>query len=565
MAERSPAERSPLSEQGISLNAGLLTVVGGTQSNINDIFRPAIKAKRINNLHQFKSGVFSSSGNGWTRVRSTALNGGAAGLDFGIFTSSAGVDTLLMQVGDDVMSYDFNTNVATNVVGLTGLSTTALPCMKQFSPSASTAQGVTIYCNGVIEPRKITGAAASAALLFNSPGVWPGVFLGKTYSIPKFCVNFGNRMVYFGFSGATTFMDLLISNAGDAEVFTQSAPIVATDGCAFTFPLDLGAPTGVTSYKLNNENSTEILILGFKRGMAILQGTDTTNYRVIIASRKHGLLSNRCFVNINNEVYYLATDGIRTASSLQLNAGLTTETETMEIYDEFLKIDQDNAHKAHAVHHPDTQEIQFWVPYTTDNGQCKHALITNYNTPQNQNIPIWYFKNRTEVACSIEFNRKFYGIGYDGLFQQHYTGNFYDTGGAGQAYPTFEVTLSLIGVGNPSQTCSIRKLMFITDGGSQKFNPRASVFHIMADGHTEKAIMQPVEFELESEDTAGTVLGSWLLGISAFPADDPKLLDEFVPEGAGHYWEVSAFGNQDDHSIDFAALHYTISVGGQRQ
>lgn len=566
---------SPLSKDGSSIDTRQINAQGGVLSYINDIFRPSTYAKSIINFHQFKQGVFSSSGGGWVRDNATTLNSGAAGLDFGTYIDSAGTISLLAQFGSVLYKYTPSTQPypTTGVQGtgagtslLTGLNTTAIPCMRNFAPSIATTSPITVYCNGAAEPTKITSTTTTSALLFNTPGVWPGTFNSKQYTKPKFCCVFGQRMVYAGFattgsSGNAVAYDLLISADSNAESFVMSTPAAATDAVAFTIPGILGLPTAITSFKINNNVSTEVLIVGCQRGVCIISGTDATSYGLQILTQSYGIPSNRCFIQLDSALIYLATDGIRTYTGEQNNPNLLTESLTLGIYDQILLFDNANLSKAHATHHKNSQELLFWIPYVGDNGVPAHCIIMNYNSVSGN--PIWYFKQNTTVNASIEFNHQMYGMTANGYVQNHYNGNLYD-GGNANIVPGAQIILSLISVGNPAQSCSIRQACTITDGAAQKTKTNADAILKMDDGRTIKLRQNPVDYILSSPTNPATALGTWTIGLSGFPGDNPQLLDEFAPIGQARFWEFSYLCDDSSMNLDFAALSATISIGGMR-
>lgn len=555
---RLPIEQTPTSRQGKSLQSGYISAARGLATSIADIDRPADYAKVLNNLQmRAKRGIWKSSGIGWTRQRSTAFNGGAAFKDYAVFFDSSGNRTLCWQVGSKVQSYNIGTSTETDII--TGLSTTARPCMRNFSPSTSTASPILIYCNGNIEPRKITSTSAESALLFNSPGVWPGTFLTKTYSKPKFCEPFGDRMAYAGFDGTAVAFSVLISNLGDAQVFTQSGPVVATDAVAFTYPAILGPIRGLRSYKIANETNDEILLGGCTNGFFMITGSNATNYAMKILTREYGLLSNRGWVQRDNDLIFPATDGFRTLGGLISNSNLISNTLSFLIKDLYNLIDFANAEEIISVHSPRTQEIQFWVPLTGDGAQNKHAFILNYNndeTGPNGTVPIWSTKDGTSVAAMVNFEGQVYGGGYDGLLQTHYSGNLYDT-----TPITFSIVPSLVGLG-PGQLHSSYKAVVICDGNDQKFDFKPYLYERIPDtGEIARVPGEPPSMTLNSPVSGATTLGAWELGVDAFPADHIKTLDaEFG--GNGIYEEYEIVSGSSDANLDFSRILWIISGGG---
>lgn len=689
---RLPSQMSPMAAGGVSIDPsnGYVTATGGVMSNIDDYLRPKNKAKKMRNFHQFTRGCFSSGGGGWARDLASGLNAGAAFLDFGTYVDALGTKFLLAQVADKLYSYDIVAHAGTAVV--TGLNSTALPCMRRAAPTLGiTANPFTIYCNGKQEPIKIynatagnapntsatlgftngfltetatiggtitagdkinisltstiltvsptvvtytvvagdatttiagalatalnalatlsvaglsatsaaavitisypqnavvtfaqsvTGAATETVTLAAGPAtpVFPGTFNGLRYTKPALCTPFASRMAYTGFantgtSGNAVACQVLISSLGNAETFAQSTPTRATDAWSVPIPPELGLPTAITFFRPLTNVASEILVIGCQNGMAVVTGTDATSFNIQIQSDEFGIPSNRTFIKLDNMLAFLATDGFRVYTGQNTIQNLIPDTFTLDIYDEFLKIDRTKWQAAHAVHHRDTQEVWFWVPYTGDAGLCKHAFVFQYNTIDGQ--PIWYFIDNTICQASIEFNSTFYGGNDVGLVQKWYGVNNYDDASAGGAaqniIPGSELILSYIGVGNPAQFCSVEHT--VVGGGVnnqpnaptyQKFLITAAACEKMDDGSTRMQQQQPINFLLQSTSKPQTALDTWVIGTAAFPSNDPKFLDDFVSIGHGRFWQMSLVCNDSSHNLDFTFLSTTLSVGGQR-
>lgn len=425
------------------------------------------------------------------------------------------------------------------------------------------------------------GSSGAASMTF-TPGsttqVWPGVFNGSTYTKPTLVASFSNRVAYTGFagtgaSGNAVVFDLLISSLNDAEQFHQSAPPTASDAWAVTIPAVCGAPTALHSLKLNTNVSSEVLIIGCQNGMCIISGTDATSFNLQIYSKAWGVPSNRAFAELDNALIFLATDGFRIYTGQNNNSNLITDTMSVDFYDEFLKIDRTAWANAHAVHHRDTQEVWFWVPYTIgDGGVPQHAFVMAYNTLDGN--PIWYFVDNTSCTASIEFNSTFYGGNEVGVIQKWYGCNNYDDAVSGfttaeNILPGAQLVFSLIGVGNPSQMCSINRVVIGASKNDQRFLVNASGYELMDDGSTRKQQQLPLNFTVASVSRPQTVLApatpaEWTLGFSAFPQTNSKFLSDYVPQGHARFWEFSLACNDSSHNLDFTFLEATISIGGTR-
>lgn len=551
---RSTVTETPFSQKGVSLQPGMMNAARGQRSYKSTLERGPSEAALLINLQQLIPGIWTSRGIGWTKERTNAFNLGADFLEFSFFLTNTGVKTPIFQVGDKLLSYDLATQTETNV--LTGLSTSAYPTMRR-SFSMVTGKSILIYCNGDIEPRKLTDAVTASALQFNGAG-WPGAFNGKTYSKPKFCEPFGPAMVFTGFNGLTTAFDLIISDRTDPEVFATSTPVAETDAVAFTYPPELGQITSVRSHRLSNQTTDEVLICGCTDGIFAITGNSASTYSLKILTREIGILSNRCFAQIGDDLLFLSTSGVRSYSSLVANAVLVVDTLSFDIQDYVNMIDKDNAYKAHVFHNLDTQELQFWVPFAEDiaaTGQPGHAFILNYSNKINK----WSIKQGTNVSCSMVFNKVVYGGGVGGFLQIHYSGDTYN-GAAIQ----FFMRLSLMSLGNPSQKCSIRNIDTVTEGGKQKYSITVYRMTKQADGSFKRTPALPGREILTSLNNVGTALGAWPLGSGAFPSDHLKV-QSFQPRGQATFWEVEYGSGASDDALDYCATNYTLSGGSMQR
>ena len=417
---------------------------------------------------------------------------------------------------------------------------------------------------------------------------WPGVFFlnGKSYSKPKYSTYFNNRQAYFGFdpTGLAAF-DVLISAQGNAESFINSTPINATDACSFTIP-GLGLPTGCTAFRISNQTNVEVLLLGFENGFAVIAGnavsSDATTYQATILTNQYGLMSNRTFTQIQNDMYFLSTNGVRNYSNLTINANLLNANLTYQMQDVIQSITTANVagtntgydSQSFATSNPPTLEVQYWYPATSDgisgaDFTNQHAIIMNYNAlnPVPQQItPVFSTKNGTSVACGIYFNNVFYGGGYDGHLQVHYSGNTYN----GAAIPG-TIVLALINGGNIQENMSLRQGVVVTEGDVQNFNVTTYFYTKQVIQNTLGQYVDTITRAPSIEGiqtiqlgvTSETIMGDWIMGLSSFPANHIKH-GFFTATGEGPYIEFDLTTNGIEQVLDFGGLAWTGTVGGLR-
>lgn len=547
--DRAPVSRTPLSEQGKSLQPSMVTCRRGLATNISNMERSNDFAKELNNLQMIRPGIWTNRGIGWSEHREVSFTG--TFLEFSFFVDAAGTRTLLFQSGAKLQSYNLGTATETDII--TGLSISAVPTIRR-SYSPTTGSSIAIYTNGDIEPRKILTVSTEAALEFNG-GVWPGAFNGKTYSKPKLCEPFGERFVFGLFPDADTAFDILISDQADPETFTLSTPATPTDAVAFTYPPELGALRSIRVHTLNNDLSDQIIIGGCTDGIFAIFGANAAEFGLKILTRQLGVVSNRTWVNLGDDLLYLSNAGIRNFNGLAIGANLAPDALSYPIADLVSEVDIDYAHLAHAVHNPATQEVQFWCPINGGGGQVKKAFIMKYESAGGAVIPIWSTKDGTEVSASIYFKTVMYGGNSSAVLQVHYSGNTYN----GTTYNSRIVT-ALVGLGNVQQKCSMRVITIVTDGDTQKFNFTAYTYSRFEDNSFKRMPAEPNNALVQTSGGSTTALGSWVLGTSAFPSTHPKLID-FHPIGNGSFWDFEITTSADDHALDFVGVAYTLSGG----
>lgn len=553
-----PVSQSELYRRGKSLLPGVVSARRGLASALADIERGPDQAKVLHNLQAWrKRYVWSSGGIGYVNDNSTALNSGAKVLGFGKFVDSSGVTWLLAKAGSKLVSYNLSTHAATDI--LTGLGTTQKPCMRVYSPSTTTAQPITIFCDGNSQPQKVTATNAASALAFNSPGTWPGTFNTKTYQKPKFCEPFSDRMVYAGFSDLASSYDILISNQGDAQVFTQASPILATDACSFTVPAGLGPITGLKAFRPSNLSNHQILLVGQQYGITMISGTDTTNYSMAILTNQYGIVNNNCWAEVTDDLLFLTTKGVANLGALVQLLTRPADMLSKYINDKIANIDFTNAADAFCVHHAQTQEVQFWVPWTTDSGVVQRGMILNYNTEGGLTPEgvAWSTKDGLTPSCGIDFQGQMICGDYSGFVQLHYNGDTYN----GAQIP-FQYNSALITTGNLQQAGRMKEIAIATDGQGQKCSINAYATCKLADGSSRREVCSPSAYVLQDAAASITEL-PFTLGTSSFPGDFVKLLTKYSPIGRGYAWEIELnSGSTNDGVLDFSAALYTLSIGG---
>lgn len=533
----------------------MVTATEGLVSNVSDLLRGPNQAKVLNNVRQLKRGVFTTSQSGWVKIPGpNDPTDDQVVSEFAIFNDIFGASYLLVQIYDTLYQTDLETY--TPVDGASDLLNTAVAaCFRMFSPYAG-GSPVMVVTSRYNDPLYLNTPTTANALAINGDDTTASPLPEKTYKKPRWNEPFLDRMAYSGFyeDNADTSQDVLLTNAGAFDVVTQSTPIVATDGGIFTIPASLGRITALKTLKLTNQTNDQVLIVGCAKGVAMITGTDAGTFQMRILTDEYGIPSNRAIVVIQNDLFFLATDGIRRFSGLANNATLLNATMTFDQSDIIRRINPAAAFQAFANHHRLTQEVEFWFPLD-ENIKCNSCLLMNYNTNSSsyESVePIWMTRDGTQVASMIEYNNIEYGGDYSGFIQQHHSGNLYD-----ESPVPFTIVTAFMSPGDAMYDMQIDHMLIITEGESQQFTASAHFYQDMAGGRAiQRTLASPNGQVLTAPVDAGTILGSWQLGLSAFsPGPGVKLLP-FRPSGKGRWWELTIEGNKSDDAIDFIGVEY---------
>jgi hypothetical protein len=582
----------PYSQAGVSQQPSVQVLSNGMVSYVADYLRDQSSAKLMVNLLQSrKQGVWTSRDNGIARYDSHVYNAGATLSGFGSYFDVNNVQNLVFQAAANLYAYNFSTKNATAI--LTG-GHSGIPTFRQFQPNQAGATTVTIgtYQSATQaggQPIKIIQAGTASTFGLNggtvSAHVWGATaapLAVKTYSQPAFCEAFLNRMAYGGFQDTTlpaNYYDVLITNAGLFDTVSQNSTLEDTDGVVVQVPAICGRITSLKSVQLSNQNNAQALMIGCQNGVCLVQGTGALSFGVVVLTLQFGIPSNQALMQVSNDVIFLATDGIRAFSSLVINANLITSALSYGIQDVIQTLDQANLQYAFVCGNRNTKDIQFWLPQlgpnnASSNGVCNLAIVMNYGNSSSgvASIPGLNFnlslREGMTQASAIEFqdpNNNYqwtmFGGGYNGVLYTHYTGNLNDK----MALP-WVVTFPLASAtNNPATGFSVRKISIITEGpGAENYYAACGFLEMMANGTLLRQQNSQGAFNLQTPTVSTTILGTWVLGQSAFPSNFTQLA-EFEPTGEGRFMELQLTGYNSSNVIDLIGAHYILSSGGTRR
>jgi hypothetical protein len=590
-----PHDKAAISQQGI-----LSLLTNGMASYPADFLRDISTAKLLQNLLQSrKQGVWTNRDCGMTRYVSSAFNSGAQFYDMGQFIDSNSINQLVFQCGNEMYLYNLSAATTTSLGAMPTTSQDPLyapfPTIRQFQPSVAGTAGVTVVTHPGANLAYVISGSSPTCVTFNGNGTSGGAIWcataaplpAKNYSAPALCEAFLNRMVYAswcanGLGTTGNVYDILITNAGYYNTITQNSTPVATDGVVMQVPAVLGRPTALKAVQLSNQNNQQALIIGCQYGVALITGQDATSFAMTTLTRQYGILSNRAFAQIDNDVMYLATDGIRCFSALIVNANLLTDTVSYGLQDYVQSFDQAYLNRAFVATNRSTKDVQFWVPTLSDggassNGVCNLGINFNYGDSSFgvNSIPSLNFAPSVRVGisipCAIELpdpnNNNLYTMfsgGYNGVLYKHYSGNLTDGLANGGTPLPFNATFPLVAAtSNVAQGATVRLITVICEGAVQTFQVNTIMMTRYANGTTLPTLDSATPITLGGSGTTQTELSEWTLGLSAFPGTFVQFF-EHMPRGDGQFMNLVITGSDANHFIDLVGAHYLLSAGGLR-
>jgi len=420
-----------------------------------------------------------------------------------------------------------------------------------FSKTVSGSVTITLAAGASPTTGALTLLAGSATQ------AWPVVFDGKTYQKPAFCEPFGDRMVYAGFPDPSTMYDVLISQQGTYDTFTQSAPLLATDANTFTVIGANGPITGLKAFRPSNTNIGQIFLIGQADGVSMITGTDMTNYSLDPLTTMYGIVNNRCWAQVLDDLVFLTNKGVYSFSSLIQNETNPQDALSYPISDQIQQIDfASAANTAFCVHHPITQEIHFYVPFIVDTGTNQHGLILSYNTDGGLAGPVWSTKSGFSIAAGIDYRNQMYGGDYTGFVQSHYNGDTYNGNTV-----LFHYLSALMTGGNLMQAGRMQNVTVVTDGAKQQAAINVYAYGKFADGSTRKTLCTP-SYHIIGDNAVGTTVLPFALGTSSFPNDTVKT-HIYRPIGRGIMFELELTNsNIAGDGLDYSRADFTLSIGG---
>lgn len=551
-AEGGVSNMNELATRSNSLKVQILGPENGLYSNMADILRPSSFAMVLDNLHMLKQGVWSVRDTGWTRHRTGSFNSGAPILAFCSHTNNAAppVSKFLLQSGAKLYVYDLGTQTETLLA--TASSATAVPCLLSYSGAGM------FYMNGVDAFSLWDGTSGSLTSLSAAlSGATIGSYTG--WGKPTFGERFLNRFALARF-GALTFgaganiqyQAVLLSGDNAGVSWPVTTPAAATDAGYIAFATKYGTIRSLQTLRLRDSGNTEVLLVGMDKSLGVITGTSALDFKGSIISTEFGVPSNNTWAKVGEDMYFLATDGIRRLRSAAGDAGgFSPELVSQPIQDVINRINSSAAATSWSMYNPKTQELVFWVPVDNDTSPTKGIVL---NFQKDRDKPVFSTISQQKLTAGIYVDGVAYGGTSDGYLEKLWQGNDYD----GTAIQ-WDFVSAVAKTNSPAQNASSRKFTILTEGSNQVYTAEAYTLTQRADEVTQ--FKQQDTKAISITKPSITKLGTWASGSTTSYAQ----FTDFQPMGSGRYWVCRLKGTNSGDYIDLVGVLFIEQLGGFKQ
>ena len=530
--------RAWMPNQGLVLRSSLPALPAGAFAQANNVRWDGIS--------------WTTQNIGWTAQRTKTFNSGAPILEMATHWTTAGTPIYIHQAGSQVQSYDPATPGATESNLHTALSATAVPCMRSYSPNYF------IYTNGVETPQMYNASTTTWGTL---PG-WPVTYASNSYNQPKLCENFNGRLVFANFTGYPNVV--IIGDLNSPGTITiPTGTVSPANGAIFFIPSQFGPITWLKAARVSVSTNQQVLLVGCQNGFAFITGTDATNFQQVTSySGKWGVPSNRAWFALDDNLYCLCTDGIRQFNTNTTYSNLIGSCMSYPVHPLITGMNLDYASSAFCLDNPNALEVTFYYPSGTATTNTT-GVIFNYGDIGSGLIrvtqkvfPISYVP--TAPACGQYYRGKFYGGGYDGTLQTLYSGNYF-----GVLPAQYSILSPLFVANTPVEEMSCRGMWIMTQGYPAAIN--ASGYANVGRASTGGVRLTKVARQVLNVGAPGTtILGSWTLGQSYFPASAYDITP-FNMRCAGKGFQLALSGSTASGDLNFIGAFALFEGGGTRQ
>lgn len=496
---------------------------------------------------------------GWTQQRAPVFGNGPF-QEMAIHGLTSGAQTFVAQAGTQVFAYDPTILPLDTETLLFTASNQTIPCMRSFSPNYF------LYCNGVDYPQYWNGARVTNS--FTTLGCFPFANGSVNYDRPNLVELYVGRAVWAGFPGNP--YAIVFSNFLDPTTITiNNVSNMPTYGGIYTVPSQLGPVTSLKSLQVSLTSTQQVLLVGCLNGFAIIQGTDATNFTlVVVQSGKWGIPSNRAWFVIDTTAFVMCTDGVRPISGNAYQSNLVSSCVTFPVHPIIKNWNWVGAGATtFCLDNPGELEATF---YLSSGGDIinRTALILNYSDLANglvrfstkvfPSLPSG--GTQMSPACGISYKSQYFCGGFDGILQKHYTNNTWN--GTDIQYL---MGSPLLQSATPAEEASMKGVYIMHQGDTTQFNASAYTYKPQSSG--DQGMRRTLAFsEAISFSTAGTTgLGTtFALGSAAFGGAQYNLTP-FYPDDGGRAWEIQLSGNTSNGDLNFVGLFAILLGGGTRQ
>lgn len=528
----------------------------GKVSNVAEAFMDPTMAKDINNMHCLEEGSWTSEGNGYTKINASGTAYGSGVQIDGLhwLTDSNFTDRLLMAIAGKLQEVNTETGVATDVDASAGYTAGHQVDFETYNYNVFTVDGTKAT------PRKFDGTTGADS------GGWPVNDGVNTYATPRIVETFQGRLAYADFvtgtgAKASYRSHLVLMDVDNGETCTVPATAANHGYIVGVGTGDGMRIRGMRSIFIPNPNSginMEQLVVFKERAIYVVFGQsalliDDDAFTIVRANKTYGAFSNRCIVQLGNDLVALNENGIITVQATVQAGTLNTDIlESDKVRDILDRINLDARDQFWAIHLQDRREVLFFV-CTGSSTQCNEAIVYRYpNNADKFKIPRYSrrsdYNSKFLMSHGILMNRSFYVGSYTGILGEMFTSSKYDDTGV-----PFEYDHAYYDFGNSKQYKEV-------------INADA---HFKVRGDIEVSLR--TEWKVGGSDVtdntlplqttvAGAEYGTAVYGTDYY-GDQEEIFAQYQVQGNGGRLRHTLSGTNGDTGIEYLGLTPVVNFG----
>lgn len=403
---------------------------GGMVQNRPEMFLAPTEAIRTENMHATEEGSWSADKAGFETVNEsgTAYEGGKQVCGAAWYVDSVFADHLVIAINGKLKEINTTTGAASDADASAGYASNADVDFQQIGDLLLSVDG------SIATPRKYDGSSGGDSI------GWPISDGTNTYTTPKYVEEHQGRAVYLNFQGGTNGpwpSHFALSDQDNAESFTLPATTAAHCYVSEAGVGDGAQITGAKSIHVPLTNQSQLLI--FKdRSTYLLKGSsaksgDADLFVVVKVNGNYGAISNRCILQVGNDVLAFNEFGITAFSGANTSGTIQPVAIGSDMVKaEIAKMNLTEKGKSWGVHLPDRREVWFGFPAGSST-EVNRFIVYKYPNPGDPtSTPKWSVRTDCGVfkpSCGVLVSKTFYVGFYTGIVGEMFASSLYGNSG----------------------------------------------------------------------------------------------------------------------------------------